>query len=205
MRADPASWPYNDPGSDDPDWTGGGDRPDWTAGDDSWPGGATGPNWTVGDDSWAGGGATPGWPYGEDHPSYPASNDRPGWPGNGGSGNDGPGVPGREPAPARNRNGRRAAGSAPARAARARVPASRGPDGMHGADGMHGPDGAQQWPGQEAAGTGPAAYYDAAAGDGRVQVLLPPANQDWQAGAGVGTGEMQQVTADGPAELFDPV
>src|SRR6516165_4572427 len=125
MRADPASWPYNDPGSDDPDWTGGGDRPAWTAGDDSWPGGATGPNWTAGgDDSWAGGGATPGWPYGEDHPSYPASNDQRGWPGNGGSGNDGPGVPGREPAPARNRNGRRAAGSAPARAARTRVPAS---------------------------------------------------------------------------------
>src|SRR5215469_16602769 len=227
MRADPASWPYNDPGSDDPDWTGGGDHPNWTAGDDSWPGGATGPNWTAGDDNWPqGGGATPGWPYGEDHPSYPVSNDQPtwragndqpswpagndqpswpagddqpGWPGNGGSA-----APAREPARSAQRNGRRTAASPQARAARTRVRAADGPDGAHGTGGAHGTDGAQPWPGQQAADTG-TAYYDAAAADGRVQVLPPSANQDWRAGAGVGAGEMPQVAPNGPAELFDPV
>jgi len=220
MRADPARWPYNDPGNDDPDWTAGVGQTGWTAGDDSWPGGATGPNWTAGDDSWTGGGgASPGWPYGEDHPSYPASNDPPGSPGYGGAtpgwpygenhpsypasndppgspGYGGPGAPGREPAPARDRNGRQAAGPAPARAAQTRIQAGGGLNEMHGAGR------AQQWPGQQAADA--AAYYDAAAGDSRVQVL-PPANQDWQASAGVGTGEMPTITANGPAELLDPV
>jgi hypothetical protein len=69
MRADPAGWPYQDPGGDDPDWTGGNDHPDWTSHDDNWPPG----------------GAAPGWPYGEDHPSWPAGSDHPDWPRGGGS------------------------------------------------------------------------------------------------------------------------
>jgi hypothetical protein len=56
MRVDPAGWPYQEPGGDDPDWTDGGDHPDWTSGDDGRPTD----------------GATRGWPYGEDHPSWPA-------------------------------------------------------------------------------------------------------------------------------------
>ena len=65
---------------------------------------------------------------------------------------------------------------APGRSARTQVPAGGGPDGMHG------PESTQQWPGPQAAGADAAAYYDATAGDCRVQVLLPPASQDWQAG-----------------------
>jgi hypothetical protein len=106
MRADPAGWPYQDPGGDDPDWTGGGDHPHWTSGDDSWPAG----------------GARPGWPYGEDHPSWPVGRDHPDWPRAGGSA-----VPGRE-APAMHYDGRRRAAAPPAPAARVRVPAEDGPD-----------------------------------------------------------------------------
>lgn len=101
MRADPAGWPYQDPGGDDSDWTGGG-LPDWTAGDGSLPGG----------------GASPNWLYGEDHPSWPAGSAQPDWPHGGGSA-----VPEREP-PATHHDGRRP----PEPAARVRVLAEGGPD-----------------------------------------------------------------------------
>jgi hypothetical protein len=168
MRADPAGWPYQDPGGDDPDWTGGGDHPDWTAGDDGWPAG----------------GASPGWPYGGDHPSWPASSDHPDWPRGGGSA-----VPGREP-PAVRHDGHRRAASPPAPAAPVRVPAGDEPDE------------ARHWSGQQGAA---AAYYDVAAGDGWVQVLLPSDSQHWPAAADGSTGQLPQITANGPAGLLDPV
>jgi hypothetical protein len=186
MRADPAGWPYQDPGGDDPDWTGGGGHRDWTSGDDSWPaGGATSgwpygedhPSWPAGEGSWRGGdgswpsgGASAGWPYGEDHPSWPAGSGHPDWPGGGDSA-----LPGREP-PTMHYDGRRP--SEPA----AWVPAGDGPEE------------ASQWSGQQVAAAVEAAYYDVAAGDGRARVLPPCANQDWP-----------QITANEPAELLDPV
>ena len=60
MRADETSWPYNNPGGDEPDWAAGDGHPswpasgngqDWTAGDDSWPANGNGQDWTAGDDS----------------------------------------------------------------------------------------------------------------------------------------------------------
>ncbi len=176
MRADPAGWPYQDPGGDDPDWTAGDDSwpargasPGWPYGEDhpSWPAGTTDPNWTAGNGSWPAGGASPGWPYGEDHPSWPAGSDHPDWPRGGGSA-----APGREP-PAMRHDGRRRPGSPPAPAAPVRVPAGDKPDE------------AQHWSGQH--GTAAAYYYDVAADDGWVQVLLPWDSQHW------------------PAELLDPV
>ena len=61
MRADETSWPYNNPGGDEPDWAAGDGHPswpangngqDWTAGDDSWPANGDGQDWTAGDDNW---------------------------------------------------------------------------------------------------------------------------------------------------------
>ena len=83
MRADETSWPYHNPGGDEPDWAAGDGHPswpangngqDWTAGDDNWPANGNGQDWTAGDDSWPvnGNGNRQDWPYGEDHPSYPA-------------------------------------------------------------------------------------------------------------------------------------
>ncbi len=45
MRADETSWPYNDPGGDEPDWATGDGHP-------SWPANGNGQDWTAGDDSW---------------------------------------------------------------------------------------------------------------------------------------------------------
>ena len=81
MRADETSWPYNNPGGDEPDWAAGDGHPswpangngqNWTAGDDSWPANGNGQDWTAGDDSWPvnGNGNGQDWPYGEDHPSW---------------------------------------------------------------------------------------------------------------------------------------
>src|SRR5437762_1053462 len=162
MRAENASWPYNAPGRDNPDWSadnGSADdgRQDWTAGDDNWP-----PN-----------GASPGWPYGEDHPSWPASGG-PDWPRA-----DGGSPPrGREPAAAPRHDPRSPTTLPPAPGPRVRVPADGGPDG------------AAQWSGQYAAGSAPPSNYEVAFGSGPVQVLLPSAGQDWPAGAGERPAEL---------------
>src|SRR5205809_5163308 len=232
MRADDPSWPYQDPSGDNPDWAAGNGHPswpagsngqDWTAGDDSWlggsngpnwaagddrwpgsdsppawpygedhpswPAGSNGPNWTAGDDRWPGGDNPPAWPYGEDHPSWPAGSDRPDWPRGGGR----PASQGREAAAGPQHDPRRPTAPPSAPAARVRVPAG-------------GPDGTQQWPGQSAMPADAAApYYEVAFGDGRVQVLLPSASQDWPTGADAGSADMRQLTGEGPAELLDPV
>src|SRR5215831_3084338 len=105
MRADETSWPYHNPGGDEPDWTAGdghsswpgdGNGQDWTAGDDSWPANGNGQEWTAGDDNWPvnGNGNGQNWPYGEDHPSYPAGGNGQDWP----RADGGPAAPRREPA-----------------------------------------------------------------------------------------------------------
>ncbi|HEY3035721.1 MAG TPA: hypothetical protein VGJ54_13830 [Streptosporangiaceae bacterium] len=175
MRAENASWPYNAPGRDDPDWSadnGSADdgRPDWTAGDDNWP-----PN-----------GASPGWPYGEDHPSWPASGGSDWLRAGGGSS-----PRGREPAAAPRHDPRSPTTLPPAPGPRVRVPADGGPDG------------AAQWSGQYAAGAAPPSNYEVAFGNGPVQVLLPSAGQEWPAGADA--GEMPHFAGERPAELHDPV
>ena len=89
MRADETSWPYNNPGGDEPDWAAGDghpaarqrQRPGLDHGDDSWPANGNGQDWTAGDDSWPvnGNGNGQDWPYGEDHPSYPANGNGQDW------------------------------------------------------------------------------------------------------------------------------
>ena len=232
MRADETSWPYPNPGGDEPDWAAGDGQPswpgdgngqDWTAGDDSWPAGGNAQDWTAGDDNWPGNGQD--WPYGEDHPSYPAGGirqdwaasdaswagpgnagpswpygeDHPSWPA-GGNAQDwpradgGPAAPRREPAAAMHHDPRVPTATPPAPVARVRVPADGGPDG------------AQQRPGPRgAAGPPGAPYYEVAFGEGRVQVLVPPADQDYPSGVRAGTGQMPRLAPEGPAEMLDPV
>src|SRR6516162_512570 len=136
MRADETSWPYNNPGGDEPDWAAGDGHPswpangngqDWTAGDDSWPANGNGQNWTAGDDSWPVTGNGPAWPYGEDHPSWPAGGNGQDWPRTDG----GPGVSRREPAAALHHDPRAPMAAPPPAApvTRVRVPANGGPDG----------------------------------------------------------------------------
>src|SRR6266550_2389583 len=191
MRADETSWPYNNPGGDEPDWAAGdghpswpasGDGQDWTAGDD---------NWTAGDDNWPGSGNGQDWPYGEDHPSWPAGGNTQDWPRAGG----GPATPRREPAAALHHDPRVPTAPPPPAApvARVRVPANGGPDG------------AQQRPAPRGAGRAEAPYYEVAFGEGRVQVLVPSDDQDSPAGVRPGTGEMPQLAVEDPAELLDPV
>jgi hypothetical protein len=60
-----------------------------------------------------------------------------------------------------------------------------------------GPDGAAQWSGQRAAGTAPPADYEVTFGDGPVQLLLPPAEQERPTGAG--TGEVPHPAGERPA------
>src|SRR6266516_1017864 len=208
MCAENASWPYNAPGRDDPDWTADNGsaydgRPDWTAGDDNWPPHGASPGWpygedhpswpasggpggTAGDDNWPPHGASPGWPYGEDHPSWPASGG-PDWPRAGG----GSSPRGREPAAAPRHDPRSPTTLPPAPGPRVRVPADGGPDG------------AAQWSGQYAAGAAPPSNHEVAFGNGPVQVLLPSAGQEWPAGADA--GEMPHFAGERPAELHGPV
>ncbi|MFI5081752.1 MAG: hypothetical protein ACHQCE_11815, partial [Streptosporangiales bacterium] len=237
MRADETSWPYNNPGGDEPDWAAGDGHPswpangngqDWTAGDDSWPANGNGQDWTAGDDSWPvnGNGNGQDWPYGEDHPSYPANGngqdwtagddrwpangngpawpygeDHPSWPAGGNTqdwprAGGGPDMSRREPAAALHHDPRVPTAPPPpgAPVARVRVPANGGQDG------------AQQRPGPRgAAGPAGAPYYEVAFGEGRVQVLVPSADQDFPSGVRPGTGEMPQLAVEDPAELLDPV
>ena len=235
MRADETSWPYNNPGGDEPDWAAGDGHPrpangngqDWTAGDDNWPANGNGQDWTAGDDSWpvSGNGNGQDWPYGEDHPSYPANGngqnwtagddnwpvngngpawpygeDHPSWPA-GGNTQDWPRAGGgpvpsrREPTAALHHDPRVPTAPPPPAApvARVRVPANGGPDG------------AQQRPGPRGAGPAEAPYYEVAFGEGRVQVLVPSADQDFPSDVRAGTGEMPPLAVQDPAELFDPV
>ena len=77
---------------------------------------------------------------------------------------------------------------------RVRVPASGEPDGAHLRSGPQG-----------AAGPAGAPYYEVAYGEGRVQVLVPSADQDYPSDVRAGTREMPQLAAQSPAELLDPV
>src|SRR6478609_6947655 len=122
MRADETSWPYNNPGGDEPDWAAGDGHP-------SWPANGNGQNWTAGDDSWPVNGNGPGWPYGEDHPSWPAGGNTQDWPRAGGA----PAAPRREPAAQMHHDPRLPMAPPPAAApvSRVRVPASGEPDGAH--------------------------------------------------------------------------
>src|SRR5690349_6158444 len=200
MRADETSWPYNNPGGDEPDWAAGDGHPswpangngqDWTAGDDSWPANGNGQDWTAGDDSWPvnGNGNAQDWPYGEDHPSWPAGGNTQDWPRAGG----GPVPSRREPAAALHHDPRVPTAPPAAPVARVRVPANGGPEGV------------QQRPGPRGAGPAEAPYYEVAFGEGRVQVLVPSADQDFPAGVRPDTGEMPQLAVQDPAELLDPV
>src|SRR5215472_4982905 len=199
MRADETSWPYNNPGGDEPDWAAGDGHPgwpadgngqDWRYGEDhpSSPVGGAGQNWTAGDDSWPVNGNGPAWPYGDDHPSWPAGGNTQDWP----RADGGPAAPRREPAAAMHHDPRMPmAPPPPAPVARVRVPGGGDPDGGQrpGPQGMAGPAGAP--------------YYEVAFGEGRVQVLVP--DQDYPSDARAGMGEMPQAMAPGPAELLDPV
>src|SRR5215470_13430683 len=131
MRADEASWPYGNPGGDEPDWAAGEGHPswpaegngqNWTAGDDSWPANGNPQDWTAGDDSWPAGGSAQDWPRAD----------------------GGPAAPGREPAAAMHHDPRVPTAPPPPAAGRVRVPAG-GP----------GPGGAPQRSGpRDAAGPG---------------------------------------------------
>src|SRR5215472_3540571 len=136
MRADETSWPYNNPGGDEPDWAAGDGHPgwpansngqDWPYGEDhpSYPVGGAGQNWTAGDDSWPVNGNGPAWPYGDDHPSWPAGGNTQDWP----RADGGPAAPRREPAAALHHDPRVPTATPPAPVARVRVPADGGPDG----------------------------------------------------------------------------
>src|SRR5262249_35194144 len=132
----------------------------------------------------------PSWPV-SSRPDWTADGDHPSWPREGG----GSAPRGREPTAAPRHDPRSPTAPPPAPVGRGPVPAGRGP----GAAGGGGDPRAARGRG---AGAAPP-YYEVAVGDGPVQVMLPPTNQEWP--AGTGTGQMPQLSGEGLAELRDPV
>src|SRR5215831_17364725 len=184
MRADETSWPYPNPGGDEPDWAAGDGQP-------SWPADGIRQDWAAGDDRWARPGSSgPSLPYGDDHPSWPAGGNGQDWP----RADGGPAAPRREPAAQMHHDPGVPMAPPPPPVSRVRVQATGEPDRSQQRSGPRG-----------AADPAGAPYYEVAFGEGRVQVLVPPADQDYPADVRAGTGEMPQLAAQNPAELLDPV